>query len=150
MANANEALLERLYAALNARDGAGAAACYAPDARFSDPVFPVLRRAEPGAMWRMLAERSADLSIELLERSADGERGSSHWRARYTFSQTGRPVVKRRPWELSVRRWLDCRASRQLRLLQMGPAGPRADPTPARLVPADQVGDAPPGARFPG
>jgi ketosteroid isomerase-like protein len=93
MANANEALLERLYAALNARDGAGAAACYAPDARFSDPVFPGLRGAEPGAMWRMLAERSADLSIELLERSADGERGSSHWRARYTFSQTGRPVV---------------------------------------------------------
>jgi limonene-1,2-epoxide hydrolase len=93
VANANEALLERLYAALNARNGADAAACYATDASFSDPVFPDLRGAEPGAMWRMLAERSSDLSIELLERSADGERGSSHWCARYTFSQTGRRVV---------------------------------------------------------
>jgi uncharacterized protein len=91
--DANEALIERLYRALSARDGAAAAACYAADASFSDPVFQDLRGAEPGAMWRMLAERSDDLQIELLERSADDAHGSSHWRARYTFSQTGRPVV---------------------------------------------------------
>jgi hypothetical protein len=89
----NEDAVERLYAALQAKDGAAAAACYAPDARFSDPVFPDLRGNEPGAMWRMLAERSKDLRIELLEHSVDGERGSSHWRAHYTFSQTGRPVI---------------------------------------------------------
>jgi ketosteroid isomerase-like protein len=89
----NEALLERFYGAIAARDGATAAACYAPNARFSDPVFTDLRGREPGAMWQMLAERSSDLELELLEHSADAESGSSHWVARYTFSQTGRPVV---------------------------------------------------------
>jgi hypothetical protein len=44
-------------------------------------------------MWRMLAERSGDLRVELLEHSADADRGSARWRAHYTFSQTGRPVV---------------------------------------------------------
>lgn len=89
----NEALLEQFYGAIAARDGAAAAACYAPDAHFSDPVFTDLRGREPGAMWQMLAERSTDLEVELLERTADDQQGTSHWVARYTFSQTGRPVV---------------------------------------------------------
>jgi uncharacterized protein len=69
------------------------AACYAPDISFSDPVFTDLHGAEAGAMWRMLTGRSQDLRIDLLEHEADGERGSAHWRAHYTFAQTGRPVV---------------------------------------------------------
>jgi ketosteroid isomerase-like protein len=94
----NESVIDRFYGALAAGDGDGAAACYAPDARFSDPVFTDLRGEEPGAMWRMLAKRSSDLRIELLERSASedadgGGTGSAHWRAYYTFSQTGRKVV---------------------------------------------------------
>jgi ketosteroid isomerase-like protein len=89
----NETLIERLYGAIAARDGAAAAACYGPDARFSDPVFTDLQGDQPGAMWRMLAERSSDLRLELLEHGADGDRGSAHWVAHYTFSQTGRPVV---------------------------------------------------------
>jgi ketosteroid isomerase-like protein len=89
----NGTVVQRLYAAIAARDGAAAAACYAPDAHFSDPVFGDLSGREPGAMWRMLAERSADLRVELLEHSADSDRGSAHWVAHYTFSQTGRPVV---------------------------------------------------------
>ena len=68
-------------------------ACYAPDVHFSDPVFVDLRGPEAGAMWRMLTERGTDLRVELLERSVDGDRGSARWRAHYTFSQTGRPVV---------------------------------------------------------
>ena len=36
---------------------------------------------------------SNDLRIELLEHEADDDRGSAHWRAHYTFTQTGRPVV---------------------------------------------------------
>jgi ketosteroid isomerase-like protein len=89
----NEGLIERFYAAFAARDGAAMEACYAPDIRFSDPVFPDLRGDEAGAMWRMLAARATDLRLELLEREADGERGSAHWRAHYTFTQTGRRVV---------------------------------------------------------
>ena len=68
------------------------AACYAPDARFSDPVFPDLEGQEPGAMWRMLTRRADDLKIELLGHEADGDHGSARWVAHYTFTQTGRPV----------------------------------------------------------
>lgn len=69
------------------------AACYAPDVRFSDPAFGELHGERAGGMWRMLTSQATDLRVELLEHSADGERGSARWRAHYTFSQTGRPVV---------------------------------------------------------
>jgi len=36
-------LIERFYAAFARRDGAGMEACYAPDVRFSDPVFVDVR-----------------------------------------------------------------------------------------------------------
>ena len=71
MTNANESLIERFYGAFGRRDGAAMAACYAPDATFSDPVFPDLRGEEPGAMWRMLTGRADDLRIELLGHEAD-------------------------------------------------------------------------------
>jgi ketosteroid isomerase-like protein len=91
---ANVELIERFYRAFGERDGDAMAACYAPDVRFSDPVFPDLRGARAGAMWRMLTSApGGDLRIELLEHDADGERGSAHWRAHYTFTETGRPVV---------------------------------------------------------
>ena len=93
MTAANEALIERFYGAFAQRDGAAMAACYAPDVHFSDPVFTDLHGREAGAMWRMLTERGTDLRVELLEHSADGDRGTAHWRAHYTFTQTGRPVV---------------------------------------------------------
>lgn len=67
------------------------AACYAADARFSDPVFSDLRDREPGAMWRMLTGRARDLKVRLLEHEADGDRGRAHWVADYTF-RTGRRV----------------------------------------------------------
>lgn len=92
MAHVNEDLIDRFYAAFDECDGATMAACYAPGARFSDPVFPDLTGAEPGSMWRMLTERASDLSIELVERAADDATGRAHWLARYTFAQTGRPV----------------------------------------------------------
>ena len=89
----NEAVIERFYGAFAQRDGAAMAACYAPDVHFSDPVFTDLHGPEAGAMWRMLTERGTDLRVELLERSADGDGGTAHWRAHYTFTQTGRSVV---------------------------------------------------------
>ena len=89
----NTQLLERLYEAFDRRDGDAMAACYAPDARFNDPVFGDLTGEEAGAMWRMLTGRAADLRVELLEHQADDSCGSAHWVARYTFTQTGRAVV---------------------------------------------------------
>jgi ketosteroid isomerase-like protein len=92
-AGPNDALIERFYGAFGRRDGDTMAACYTPDASFSDPVFTDLHGAEPGAMWRMLTRQANDLRVELLDHQADSERGSARWRAHYTFSQTGRPVV---------------------------------------------------------
>jgi len=93
VANSNTALVERFYAAFAARDGEDMAACYSADVSFADPVFPGLRGSEAGGMWRFLTGRSADLRVELREHEADDARGSAHWIAHYTFTQTGRRVV---------------------------------------------------------
>jgi ketosteroid isomerase-like protein len=90
---ANQELIERFYRAFGDRDGDAMASCYSPGIRFSDPVFPDLRGNHAGDMWRMLTSAPGELRIELLEHEADDRRGSGHWRAHYTFSQTGRPVV---------------------------------------------------------
>jgi ketosteroid isomerase-like protein len=87
----SEELIQRFYAAFARRDGDAMAACYAPDARFSDPVFIDLRGNEPGAMWRMLTNRAADLTVRLAGHDANGDIGHANWIADYTFS-TGRRV----------------------------------------------------------
>jgi ketosteroid isomerase-like protein len=91
-ADANRQLIERFYEAFGRRDGDAMASCYAPGARFSDPVFRDLRGDEPGAMWRMLTSRAEDLRIELVGCDAAAEEGWAHWLADYTFTQTGRKV----------------------------------------------------------
>lgn len=89
----NEQRLRDFYAAFDRRDGEAMATLYAPDATFSDPVFVGLRDGEPADMWRMLTSRSTDLRVELPECAADETTGSARWIARYTFAQSGRPVV---------------------------------------------------------
>jgi ketosteroid isomerase-like protein len=91
-AAANAALIDRFYEAFARRDPDAMAACYAPDATFSDPVFRGLRGDEVTAMWRMLCERGADLEIRHRDVQADADTGSAHWDADYTFSTTGRKV----------------------------------------------------------
>ena len=91
MTRANDELIQRLYAAFAERDGDAMAACYAPDARFSDPVFTDLRGEEPGAMWRMLTGRATGLTVRLASHQATDDTGSANWIADYTFS-TGRRV----------------------------------------------------------
>lgn len=94
-AERNEATIRGLYDALNRHDGEAMAACYGPDAHFSDPVFPELRGSQPGDMWRMLTERATDLAVELPEARADEQAGAARWIARYTFGGTGRSVTNR-------------------------------------------------------
>jgi ketosteroid isomerase-like protein len=91
MAHANDELISRFYAAFGRHDAETMAACYAPGARFSDPVFTDLRDPEPGAMWRMLVGRAQDLQVKLAEHEATDDHGRAHWLADYTFS-TGRRV----------------------------------------------------------
>ena len=82
-------VVERFYAAFDRKDGDAMAACYAPDARFSDPAFGELHGEQVGAMWRMLTGRAEDLRVELHEHDDT----TAHWIARYTFGRTGRKVV---------------------------------------------------------
>jgi uncharacterized protein len=88
----NAKLIEELYAAMNRKDGEAMANLYSPEGRFRDPAFGELSGAEAGDMWRMLTSRATDLEVELAERDADGDEGTAHWIATYTF-RTGRPVV---------------------------------------------------------
>ena len=83
-------LIQRFYSAFNDHNGETMAACYATDARFCDPVFPDLRGAEPGAMWKMLTGRAGDLRIELAEHEASGDSGSAG-RSAPAFGQPRHP-----------------------------------------------------------
>ena len=76
-------------------------------------------------MWRMLTGRADDLRIELLEHEADGERGSAHWLAHYTFSQTGRPVDNDMHASFRFAGRADRRARRRLRPVPLGAPGAR-------------------------
>ena len=89
----SQALIQDFYAAFGRGDGDAMAACYAPGARFDDPVFKKLRGEEPGAMWRMLTAEARELAVELLDYADHGEWGTARWRARYVFPETDRPVV---------------------------------------------------------
>lgn len=91
-ADENRALITRFYEAFARRDGAAMAACYHPEARFSDPAFPNLRGAEIGAMWTMLCQRAQEFSLTFRDVQADAARGTAHWEAKYLFSKTGRHV----------------------------------------------------------
>ena len=88
-------LVERFYAAFNGRDHRAMAAAYAPDARFSDPVFTSLAGPRIGAMWRMLCERARDLRVECGPVTLDGGTARAQWQAWYTYTATGRPVHNR-------------------------------------------------------
>lgn len=88
----NEDTVVRFYDAFSRRDGAAMAACYTPDAHFSDPVFRDLRGAQVGAMWQMLTSSGQDLKIELVEHVTESDTATAHWLADYTFSRTGRRV----------------------------------------------------------
>ena len=88
MSSDNRALIERFYAAFDAGDGEAMAACYTPDARFSDPAFGELHGQQVGDMWRMLTGRAQDLRVELHEH----DDSTARWVARYTF-RGGRKVV---------------------------------------------------------
>ena len=91
----NAALIRRFYDALDRHDAATMIAGYAPDATFSDPVFPALDAPGVAAMWRMLCARGKDLHVVASDVTADAAEGRAHWVATYTYSGTGRRVENR-------------------------------------------------------
>lgn len=92
-AAAHRQLIAKFYEALDRRDAATMAACYAPDATFTDPAFGTLDRDGVVAMWQMLCGRATDLSVTAINVDADDRRGSAHWTARYSYGPTRRRVV---------------------------------------------------------
>jgi hypothetical protein len=64
MSSAPTDLIEEFYGAFAECAGERMAACYAPDASFSDPVFGALDAREAGGMWRMLTGQAKDLRID--------------------------------------------------------------------------------------
>ena len=85
-------LLETFYSAFQKLDGDTMASCYHDDVEFSDPVFPELRGKDASGMWRMLCSQATNFELTYDNITADDERGSAHWEAKYTFSVTGRSV----------------------------------------------------------
>ena len=93
MPHSNAELIARFYDALARRDAAAMAACYHPQATFSDPVFPDLDHDAAVAMWTMLCSRGSGVGVEASGIQADDRQGRAHLRASYLFSATGRRVV---------------------------------------------------------
>jgi hypothetical protein len=88
-------VIDRLYSAFARRDPDTMADCYAPAARFSDPVFGTLTGPAIGLMWTMLCRRATDLRVEWGPVRVDREIARVDWQAWYTYSATGRPVHNR-------------------------------------------------------
>ena len=88
----NEELIQKFYAAFQARDATTMCACYHPDVIFSDPVFGSLQASQATAMWHMLCARARDLQISFKDIQANATTGTAYWEARYTFGKTSRPV----------------------------------------------------------
>lgn len=88
----NEQLIEDFYSAFQRLDWQQMANCYDSDITFSDPVFNDLKGEEARAIWQMLCEKAEDFELQFSHISADEHSGSARWEARYSFSQSGRPV----------------------------------------------------------
>jgi len=91
------ATITTLYAAFSRLDGDAMAACHAEAARFTDEVFTLQGRQQPGGLWRMLcgatgAKAPADWKLETSGISEQGGRGRAHRKAHCRFSATGRLV----------------------------------------------------------
>jgi len=85
-------ILHTFYTAVAQRDRAAMGACYHPDARFGDPVFPDLDATHARAMWKMLLNSGTDLTIHFTVLDEDAHGGRAQWEAYYTFSRSGRKV----------------------------------------------------------
>lgn len=88
----NEGVIERFYGGFAAGNGDQMASCYHSEVHFYDAVFQDLNGPEVMKMWRTLLKRSEDLAITLGDHAADGDTGTAHWTADYTFATTGRKV----------------------------------------------------------
>jgi len=87
-----QTIIQTFYEAFKNSDSEGMNACYHDDIEFCDPAFGFLKRDDAKAMWTMLCKNGKDVKVEYSKIKADENKGTAHWEAWYTFSQTGRKV----------------------------------------------------------
>ena len=85
-------LIKRFYTSFQNTDAAGMNACYHDEIEFWDPGFGTLKGEDVKAMWAMLCQNATDLKLEFSDITVNGDSGTAHWEAWYTFSRTGRKV----------------------------------------------------------
>ena len=85
-------LITEFYSAFQRKDYRTMQSLYHDQAIFSDPVFGDLNAAEVRGMWEMLLTSSKDLRVEFDSVRTEGDKGSCHWEAWYTFTKTKRLV----------------------------------------------------------
>ena len=91
--NNNEELIQKFYDAFARLDYETMLDCYSANPIFNDPVFGVLQGNEVKAMWEMLCKNAKDFRLQVEKIEVDGEYGTCHWTATYTFSKTGKKVI---------------------------------------------------------
>lgn len=87
-----QTIIETFYEAFKNSDSEAMNACYHDEIEFCDPAFGVLKGADAKAMWTMLCKNGKDVKVEYSNIKATENKGTAHWEAWYTFSQTGRKV----------------------------------------------------------
>lgn len=90
----SEDTILKFYTAFSNGDYAEMCACYHSNARFSDPIFGLLKGDDVCKMWKMLLEKNkGNIKIDFSEIKADQYTGSARWKATYNFSKTNRTVI---------------------------------------------------------
>jgi ketosteroid isomerase-like protein len=89
----NEELLEKFYSSFQKKDPKTMGECYTDTVEFNDPVFKGLKGNTVRAMWQMLIERGADMTITYKNIKANDTQGSADWVAVYPFSKTGKIIT---------------------------------------------------------
>lgn len=91
----NEALLHRLFTALDRHDHPTMASCYHSDATFRDIAFKLRDRKEIHSMWHMICEGDIRATFEVVQ--ANDEEGRVKLVDTYTFGATKEPPKPGRP-----------------------------------------------------
>jgi SnoaL-like domain len=91
--NTNESIISGFYEAFQQKNAAFMRQSYTSNAVFNDEVFCNLQGNEIGNMWEMLIKNGKDLDLEYEILGSSENVVNASWRARYTFSKTGRVVV---------------------------------------------------------
>jgi ketosteroid isomerase-like protein len=87
-----EKTIEAFYQAFKERDAEKMVSFYHDDVVFEDPAFGELKGERAKNMWRMLCQNATDLTIEFDQIKSTKDKGTAHWEAHYTFSQTNRKI----------------------------------------------------------